>query len=173
MQDLQNSLQAQHLTQPIREEKCLGKKKSPTWKTTKQFESGGKLEYFIQRNIFYATGKRFKSPPFHDSTSCYNTKVPYVALRERSLTTCFSLWLLFHMLNTIYTKLFSNQVLNDLLVPHCLRGFKFLTLSLIFKVFYSAFPKKLTNNSQPNVKHRGPSQICSYLNQTIKIHLQV
>ena len=66
-----------------------------------------------------------------------------------------------------------NQVLNDILVSHGLGDFKFLTLSLIFKVFYSAFPKKLTNNSQPNVKHRGPSQICSYLNQTIKIHLQV
>ena len=49
-----------------------------------------------------------------------------------------------------------NQVLNDILVSHGLGDFKFLTLSLIFKVFYSAFPKKLTNNSYPNVKHRGP-----------------
>lgn len=75
--------------------------------------------------------------------------------------------------NIIIQNCTQNQVLNDILVSHGLGDFKFLTLSLIFKVFYSAFPKKLTNNSQPNVKHRGPSQICSYLNQTIKIHLQV
>lgn len=70
--------------------------------------------------------------------------------------------------NIIIQNCTQNQVLNDILVSHGLGDFKFLTLSLIFKVFYSAFPEKLTNNSQPNVKHRGPSQICSYLNQTIK-----